>query len=59
MKRGRPKQNEISERKQILIQTKKLKKLLAKEDEKIKNTSLIINKRLLHSYLITPNFNEL
>jgi len=58
-KQGRPKTNEITERMQVVLQSKKLKLLLAKEEEKTGNRSLIINRRLLHSYLITPNFNDL
>jgi hypothetical protein len=58
-KQGRPKVNEITERRQVIIQSKKLKKKLAKDEEIVHNVSLIINKRLLHSYEVTPNFNDL
>ena len=56
---GRPKQNEISIRRQIIINNESVNTQLEKEYKKYKNRSLIINKRLLHSYLITPKFTDL
>ncbi len=58
-KQGRPKTNEMTKRVQVIINDPKVDKLMEKENKKVGNRSKIINKRLLHSYLITPNFNDL
>ena len=58
-KQGRPKTNKITERLQVILNEPKLKTLMEKENKKVGNRSKIINTRLLHSYSITPNFNDL
>jgi transposase len=58
-KQGRPKTNEMTKRVQVIINDPKVDKLMEKENKKVGNRSKIINTRLLHSYSITPNFNDL